>query len=82
MDKILNKLPQVWAGAKLLGFLAAIVGGGYLTIYRVDKLEAQAYEDKEEIQELRKDLARMDRLLTIICTRVVENPLECQRRSR
>lgn len=82
MNKVLTKLPQVWAGVKLLGFLAAVIGGGYLTIYRVDKLEAQAYEDKEEIQELRKDLARMDRLLTIICTRVVENPLECQRRSR
>lgn len=82
MNKVLTKLPQVWAGVKLLGFLATVIGGGYLTIYRVDKLEAQAYDDKVEIRELRKDLARMDRLLTIICTRVVQNPLECQGRSR
>lgn len=82
MQRFMYKLPQIWAGVKLLGFLATIIGGGYLTIYRVDKLEAQASDDTEEIQELRKDIARMDRLLTIICTRVVDNPLECQRRSR
>jgi len=78
----------------LLGALPALIGAGYVTLYRVDKLEASQLEEKQvaedsvneilhRIEDLQIALGRAQLDLALVCSEVVKarggNPLaECK----
>jgi hypothetical protein len=78
----------------LIGALPALIGAGYVTLYRVDKIEAAQLEDKQltevsvreilkRIEDLQVALGRAQLDLALVCSEVVRarggNPLaECK----